>query len=284
MSFGLLMAESRSIESIGAVSLLLKHQPNARSVLDAIIRYQSLMAEPLAACFEEAGETTLIRIDLVAGLGRRQAIEHIMGMLCGVLSGLTSGRWRPESVHFTHSAPTDLSVHRRVFQCPLIFDSEFNGFCCSSASLDAPNPAAESVMARHAQRYLDMLVPDPTDGSVTEAARRSIYLLLPAGRATLEQTATNLGLHPRALQRTLEKEGKSFAILLNEARRELALRYLSNAAHSVTAVGQMSGYASPSSFTRWFAAEFGMAPAHWRAEERQEAAQTPRQAELSLHA
>ena len=81
-------------------------------------------------------------------------------------------------------------------------------------------------MARHAQRYLDMLVPDPADGSITERARRSLYLLLPAGRATLEQVGDNLGLHPRALQRLLDKEGRTFATLLNEVRRELALRYL----------------------------------------------------------
>jgi AraC-like DNA-binding protein len=53
-------------------------------------------------------------------------------------------------------------------------------------------------------------------------------------------------------------------------RRELALRYLSSSTHSVTAIARMTGYASLSSFTRWFCAEFGMSPAAWRAEEREE--------------
>ncbi len=193
-----------------------------------------------------------------------------MGMICRIISEVVCGRWRPESAHFVHPAPRDLSVHRRIFQCPLVFESEFNGFACSAASLDAPNPAAESVMARHAQRYLDMLVPDPADGSIAERARRSLYLLLPAGRGTLEQVADNLGVHPRTLQRLLDKEGRTFATLLNEVRRELALRYLSSSTHSMTAIAQMTGYASPSSFTRWFCAEFGIAPAAWRAEERDE--------------
>ena len=98
------------------------------------------------------------------------------------------------------------------------------------------------------------------------------FLLLPAGRATLEQVGANLGQHPRALQRQLEREGRSFAMLLNEVRRELALRYLASPAQSVGAVARMTGYATPSSFSRWFAAEFGMSPAQWRAEERAEAA------------
>ena len=100
-------------------------------------------------------------------------------------------------------------------------------------------------MARHARRYLDMLVPDPADGSITERARRCIYLLLPAGRATLEQVGENLGMSARTLQRSLDKEGRTFATLLNEVRRELALRYLASSAHSMTAIAQMTGYATP---------------------------------------
>jgi AraC-like DNA-binding protein len=82
----------------------------------------------------------------------------------------------------------------------------------------------------------------------------------------------NLGMHPRALQRHLDREGRTFAMLLNEVRRELALRYLASPTHSVGSVAQMTGYATPSSFSRWFASEFGMSPAQWRAEERAEAA------------
>jgi AraC-like DNA-binding protein len=88
----------------------------------------------------------------------------------------------------------------------------------------------------------------------------------------LEQLGTTLGIHPRALQRQLEREGRSFATLLNEVRRELALRYLASPAHSVSSVARMSGYATPSSFTRWFASEFGMPPAQWRAEEKADGA------------
>lgn len=274
-SFGLLMAECRPLSSLGALSLLIHHQGTARGVIDALIRYQGLLSDAYAIGIEEVGEMSIIQTGFVRGIGSRQSLELLMGMVCRTVSEVVGGRWHPESAHFLHAAPDDLAVHRRIFQCPLVFGSEFNGFACPTGSLDVPNPAAESVMARHAERYLDMLVPDPADGSVTERARRSIYLLLPAGRATLDQVGRNLGLHPRTLQRLLEKEGRTFAILLNEVRRELALRYLSSSTHNVTAIAQMTGYASPSSFTRWFCAEFGVAPATWRAEERHERAPDP---------
>jgi AraC-like DNA-binding protein len=267
-SFGLLMAECRTLPDFGALGLLLTHQQTARGVVEALVDYQGLLSGAHAVAFEEQDGTAIIRTEFAGRIGSRQAIDLLMGTVCRTVSEVVSGRWHPESAHFVRPAPPDLSIHRRIFQCALVFDAAFNGLVCASAALDAPNPAAESVLALHARRYLDMLLPDPAEGSITERARRAVYLMLPAGRGTLEQVADNLGLHPRTLQRQLEKEGQTFASLLNAVRRELALRYLSSSAHNVTAIAHMTGYSSPSAFTRWFAAEFGMSPAAWRAEER----------------
>jgi len=276
-SFGLLMAECRTLSSLGPLSLLLAHQGTARDVLEALVEYQGVLNEVMSLDIEhvadaEKGGLAIVRAGFIGGYDGRQAIELLMAIICRTVSEVVSGRWHPDLAYFCHAAPADFSHHMRVFQCPLVFDADFNGLVCSEAALDAPNPAAESAMARHAKRYLDMLVPDPADGSVGERARRSLYLLLPAGRASLEQVGANLGIHPRALQRHLEREGRTFAMLLNEVRRELALRYLASPTHSVGSVAQMTGYATPSSFSRWFAAEFGVSPAAWRAEERAEAA------------
>jgi AraC-like DNA-binding protein len=239
-------------------------------VVEVLVDYQGLLSGAHAVDLEDSDGTAIIRTEIAGRIGGRHAIDLLMGTVCRAVSEVVSGRWHPESAHFVRPRPPDLSIHRRVFQCDLVFDATFNGLVCPSASLDAPNPAADSVMAMHARRYLDMLLPDPADGSIGERARRAVYLMLPAGRGTLEQVADNLGLHPRMLQRQLEKEGQTFATLLNAVRRELALRYLSSSTHSITAIAHMTGYASPSSFTRWFCAEFGVAPAVWRAEERAE--------------
>ena len=68
----------------------------------------------------------------------------------------------------------------------------------------------------------------------------------------------------RTLQRNLDEAGLTFSGVLNDVRRELALRYMENRKYSVQRVGMMLGYAVPSSFTRWFCAEFGASPRAWR--------------------
>lgn len=269
-TFGLLMAEARSVASIGAVGLLLKHACTARGVIQAVVEYQQLLADALALSIEELDGAAIIRAEVAPGIGGRQVTEYLMGLVHRIVSDVTAGRWQAESAHFLHDPPADAGAHRRVFQCALVFRSDFNGFVCPADSLDAPNPDADSVLARHARRYLDMLAPEPADGSLSERARRCIYLLLPSGRSTLHQVGKNLGMSGRTLQRALGNEGRTFAMLLNEVRRELALRYLASSTHSVTAIAHMTGYANPSSFTRWFASEFDIGPAAWRAEAKRE--------------
>ena len=58
--------------------------------------------------------------------------------------------------------------------------------------------------------------------------------------------------------------------LLNEVRRELVERYLRDSSHSNTAVAELMGYSTLSSFTRWFVSEYGLPPGAWR-RSRQEA-------------
>jgi AraC-like DNA-binding protein len=166
-------------------------------------------------------------------------------------------------VHLIHSAPPDLSVHRRLFGPNLRFDSDFNGIVCAAADLDRPNPAADPVMAAYALQFLETL-PKSEPGSTTLDTRKAIYLLLPTGKASIEQVARNLGLHLRTLQRQLEAENVSFSDLLNDVRRDLAIRYLPNKQYSLLQIAEILGYSQLSSFTRWFSLEFGMSPSRWR--------------------
>ena len=97
--------------------------------------------------------------------------------------------------------------------------------------------------------------------------RRCIYLLLPLGRATIVQIAESLGMNVRTLQRRLGESGLAFGELVAEVRRELAPRYIGNPRYPMARVAEQLGYAQASSFTRWFAAEFGMPPVQWRERE-----------------
>ena len=197
------------------------------------------------------------REEVVATVPSRQATELAVGVMyrfCAAQVGV-GANWHPISVNFTHDAPADLSIHKRLFGCKLEFGSEFNGIVCRAADLDAPNPAADPAMARYAQRFVESL-PPVNEPSVVLDVRKAIYLMLPSGRASTEYVAQALGLSVRTLQRQLDEAGTSFTTMLGEVRRELAERYVANPRYSLVRVSELLGYSTPSSFTRWFITQF----------------------------
>jgi len=269
--FGLLIAECRTFASLGPISLLLEHQPSLRAMIETITRFQRHMNDIVTLAIDDDGETSIIRTLIQPSCSDPQTIECAIAVFYRTLSEVMRGRWQPESVHFTHRAPADTGTHRRLFQCRIEFDAEFDGLASRSTLLDLPNPIADPAMARNAERLLNQVRTSEPDGTTTERARRAIYLLIHSGNATIERVADNLGLHVRTLQRTLDKDGRSSADLLNDVRRELAQRYLASEYHSIATVAHLAGYSHQSAFTRWFAAEFGSTPAAWRNGERQQA-------------
>jgi AraC-like DNA-binding protein len=264
-TFGLRMAESRQLSDLGAVSLLLTHQPTLRDALAVLVQYRHLMNRALAIFVEETGGLAVIREEVVTDTPapRRQATELALGVMARLCANLLSQHWRPVSVHFVHDAPADLRLHRRLFGCDAVFGAEFNGIACPASAFRAPNPNADPAMARFAKRYLDSLPPDH-ERSLEFEVRQAVYLLLPMGRATVEQIAQSLGMNVRTLQRRLLDSGATFSNLVNEVRRDLVQRYMQNPGYSMSRIAGLLGYSVPSSFTRWFAAEFGVTPASWR--------------------
>lgn len=272
-AFALLMADARPISGLGAISLLLRNQSTLRDAIRVLIRYQHVLAEPLVISLDEEGETAIVRCDIVGGNNRtRQPIEMTVGEMRRAFTAIAGGQWHAETAHFVHDAPVDLAIHRRVLECPVQFGSEFNGLTCSAASLDVPIAGAEPEIARYAKDTVERLMPTADQGTIADRTHRALYLLLPLGRGTLDQAAARLDLHPRALQRQLVRAGTSFGAVLNQARRELALRHLSTPAHSIEAIAVLVGYATLSSFSRWFTAEFGVPAGVWRAGGRPKAA------------
>jgi AraC-like DNA-binding protein len=266
-SFGLRMAESRQLSNLGPVGLLIRDQPTLRDSLAVLVRYQSLLNASLSLMIEEAAGVVVIREDVVVGNAQpvRQSIELAIGVMLRLMRQFLGAQWRPRRVCFTHAAPRDTSTHMRVFGHCVEFNHDFNGIVCSKADLDAPNPSADPAMARYAQQLLESSL-GSHEPSMVDEVRRTVLLLLPSGRCSIEQVADHLGVVCRTVQRRLSEQGVSFSDLVNEIRVELANRHVKGSDRPLTEVAALLGFSAPSGFSRWHQSQFGCSPTQSRAE------------------
>jgi AraC-like DNA-binding protein len=269
-SFGLLMAESRTVADFGEVSLLISHQPTLRTALAAAIDYGNFINRYFALSIEHRGKHVFLREETIAesSLPKRQAVELSTALLNLTCSSILGQQWRPRLVSFTHQRPASLVVHERVFRTKIEFDAAFNGILCDASMLDLPNPKADVEMAALAQRFMGSKTADQSDALLFNL-RKAVYLLLPLGKAKIKLIAPSLDMSVRSLQRELSGLGLSFSDVVEGVRQDMVRGHLGNRRNSIERVSVMLGYAKPTSFTRWFASTNGMSPLAWRKSQQQ---------------
>ena len=266
-SFGLCMAESRLLSNLGAVGMLIRDQATLRDSLDVLMRYQVLLNGSLSLMIEEAAGLVVIREDLMAGNAQqptRQRIEQALGVMLRLMRQFLGANWQPRRVCFEHPAPRDVSAHLRLFGRCVEFDYDCNCIICAKADLDAPNPSADPAMARYAQQLLDASA-KLQGATMLEDVRRAILLLLPSGRCSIEQMAEHLGVVCRTVQRRLAEQGESFSSMVNDIRKELAVRHVVESDRPLTEVATLLGFSAPSGLSRWYHAQFGCSAKESRA-------------------
>jgi AraC-like DNA-binding protein len=193
------------------------------------------------------------------------AAEAVLAQLIVLARELTGRELVPTEVRLAHPAPPDDSVHRRVFGVAPTFDSFEYSLVFSADVLMLPIATHDSrqaeLLSAQASQLVDALSPE---ASFSRRVRDVLSAELRGGNPMIENIATRLGMHPKALTRRLKQEGTSHSELLDSLRRELAERYLSLPSLNVTEVAFLLGFSDASAFNKAFRRWFRVTPATFR--------------------
>lgn len=272
-TFALRMAEHRTLSDLGKISVLIAHQPTLREAFKVLTTFRNRINSTLILTIEEHGPIAIVREEFGLSAARpvRQAECLALGVLMGMCRHVAGPGWQPDEVCFSYErpAPADVAVYRRVFGCPLVFNSDFNGIVVRVAELDRPLPGKDPELARHARTLIDAVM-DQHEHTFTEEVEQMLHVLLPTGRASLSACAEALGYNARTLQRRVEDEGTSFTAILDRVRRNQLPRHFANRRLRLTDIAGLLGYSSQGSFTRWHREAMGCSPlaarkAYWTA-------------------
>jgi AraC-like DNA-binding protein len=138
----------------------------------------------------------------------------------------------------------------------------------------ALNVGARELPLIHSDSYLNDLLLKNCEAAL--AHRRSdlsqlrtrvenaISSLLPHGRVILGDIARTLGMSKRTLARKLSDEGLNFTEILEQLRRDLAVRYLDDRKLHVSKIAWLLGFHEVSAFTHAFKRWTGKTPSQMR--------------------
>jgi AraC-like DNA-binding protein len=97
---------------------------------------------------------------------------------------------------------------------------------------------------------------------------KQIQQKLTGRRPAVDDIARAMHMSSRTLQRRLQDAGSSYQRVLEEARHQLARRYLHNSVLELNEAAYLLGYEDSNSFVRAFRTWEGVPPARWREQQR----------------
>lgn len=203
--------------------------------------------------------------------------EYTAGIFLAHFRMLSRSELRLATAHSVRARPEDPAWRaevERYLGCVPVYGARHTRLTFSHADWARPlvgaNPRLRATLEAHA---LELAREASLARSFGVKVRAEIAQLLRDGEPRIADVAQRLGMTARTLQRRLQDEELGFTTLVDEARLDLARRYLADDSLSIAEVSFALGYSEPSAFTRAFKRWSGSAPAEYRESSRRVASQ-----------
>ena len=153
----------------------------------------------------------------------------------------------------------------KLFHCPVHYEAADNALFFPQSLLDYKIVQTPESLARFLDNALyHLILTDSTPSSTSAAVKSLLGQDFKNGLPSFEDMADSLHMSASSLRRRLLKENTSYQQLKDQCRREAAIAYLRREDLKIGKVGELLGFAEPSSFVRSFRSWTGMTPKAFR--------------------
>jgi AraC-like DNA-binding protein len=258
---------SAALQCFDIVSYLLMSSPNLLAGLQSLSQNLCIISEGCTISLYKASSGYWIESSFAPESHPipRQRGEFNMSALLAICRWTKHQDLRPLAVELAHSQPKDVRPYAEIFRCPVRFEASACRLLLSYEDLETPLPTSNVFLAALHDRYVrEQAERLKSMTSVSDKVRELILQQMPGKEPLKANIANALHVSQRTLQRRLEKEGTSFNRLVDEARRELARKYLQRNDISFAQAADMLGFSGQGALFRSCKRWFSMSPGEYR--------------------
>jgi AraC-like DNA-binding protein len=186
----------------------------------------------------------------------------VLVQMCRITAGT---QVRPELVQLCHRVPSCGWKFEKFFQCPVQFSQNKNLLLFNRTTLDRVLPTSHPELARANDKIVADYLEIFTRKSLQIKVREQVIERLPGGTPNEQTIAAKLNMSLRNLQRQLKSENCSYKKILDDTRKDLALRYLEDSNRQIIEISYLLGFSEQSNFSRAFKRWTGTTPNRHRA-------------------
>jgi AraC-like DNA-binding protein len=241
--------------------------PTLGDALKRVARYSQITNEALVVGYRE-GNRLIINLSY-SGVPRhseRHQIEFCMFAVLRICRVLTGQKLVPQHFWIGHYRSGANSEMARFVGTKVEFGVDTDEFALDLNVRALPLIHSDPHLNDLLLKYCEAALADRR-GDVSQLRTRvenAISSLLPHGRVLVEDVARSLGMSERTLARRLSDEGLNFTEILQQLRRDLAVRYLDDRKLHVSKIAWLLGFHEVSAFTHAFKRWTGKTPREMR--------------------
>src|SRR5262245_19209543 len=226
---GFTLARDFDPRELGLLYYVMASSQTLGDALKRVARYSQTTNEALVVRLRE-GNRLIISLSY-SGVPRhsdRHQIEFCMfagSRLCRVLTGQKLVPQHFSLAHHRSGATPDMP---RFVGTTVEFGADRDEFALSANARELPLIHADAYLNNLLLKYCEAALAVRRDNMsrLRTKVENAISSLLPHGRVLVEDVARNLGMSKRTLARKLADEGLNFTEILQQLRRDLAVRHL----------------------------------------------------------
>jgi AraC-like DNA-binding protein len=269
-AFGLQAARCWHPSELGVLGYAWLSSSTLRTGLERAVRYSRLIGDRGMTEIEDTRQGLKVRFSAKRG---NPAVVPVAAVLVDIVMALlfdlcrmnAGAALRPVAVTLRRAKPDPADAYARFFGCPVQFGGPENAFVLSVNDADRPLPSANRQLAATFDRMLTEELARLDKSDVVSQCRAAVLEYLSSGEGSAEEAAKQLHMSPRTLQRKLADANTTYLQLVDDTRKDLALRYIEDPRRSITDITFSLGFSQPSAFTRAFRRWTGHSPSDYRA-------------------
>ncbi len=266
-SLGFTLARDFDPRALGLLYYVMASSQTLGDALKRVARYSQTTNEALVVRYREGNRLTInLSYSGVPRHSDRHQIEFCMFAILRICRVLTGQNLVPQHFSISHHRSDGTAEMSRFVGTKVEFGADTDEI--------ALNANARELPLIHADAYLNNLLLKSCEAALADRrgdmsqlrtrVENAISSFLPHGRVLIEDVARSLGMSERTLARKLADEGLNFTEILQQLRRDLAVRYLNDRKMHVSKIAWLLGFNEVSAFTHTYKRWTGKTPSQMR--------------------
>jgi AraC-like DNA-binding protein len=265
---GFTLARDHDPREIGLLYYVMASSQTLGDGLRRVARYSRITNESLVVGYRE-GNRLIINLSY-SGVPRhsdRHQVEFCMFGVLRICRLLTGQNIVPQHFSIAHHRSGGTSEMARFVGIKVEFGADTDELALKLDARDLPLIHSDPYLNDLLLKYCEAALADRRGDKshLRTRVENAISSVLPHGRVLVEDVARSLGMSERTLARKLSDERLNFTEILQQLRRDLAVRYLDDPKLHVSKIAWLLGFSQVSAFTHAYKRWTGKTPREMRA-------------------